>query len=192
MEVGEFLMRIIVGITGASGAIYGLRLIEVLKEAGCEIHAVVSEHGWQVLDYECGISPQEIKEKVDFLHDIKNIGACIASGSFKTDAMVVVPCSMRTLSSISNGIADNLLSRAADVMLKEGRKLIIVPRETPLNAIHLANMLKLSQLGVRILPASPGFYHRPTTLNQMIDMMVGKISDSIGIDHDLFPRWQGE
>jgi 4-hydroxy-3-polyprenylbenzoate decarboxylase len=192
MEVGEFLMRIIVGITGASGAIYGLRLIEVLKEAGCEIHAVVSEHGWQVLDYECGISPQEIKEKVDFLHDIKNIGACIASGSFKTDAMVVVPCSMRTLSSISNGIADNLLSRAADVMLKEGRKLIIVPRETPLNAIHLANLLKLSQLGVRILPASPGFYHRPTTLNQMIDMMVGKISDSIGIDHDLFPRWQGE
>lgn len=192
MEVGEFLMRIIVGITGASGAIYGLRLIEVLKEAGCEIHAVVSEHGWQVLDYECGISPQEIKEKVDFLHDIKNIGACIASGSFKTDAMVVVPCSMRTLSSISNGIADNLLSRAADVMLKEGRKLIIVPRETPLNAIHLANMLKLSQLGVRILPASPGFYHRPTTLNQMIDMMVGKIADSIGIDHDLFPRWQGE
>jgi 4-hydroxy-3-polyprenylbenzoate decarboxylase len=192
MGVGEFLMRIIVGITGASGAIYGLRLIEVLKEAGCEIHAVVSEHGWQVLDYECGISPQEIKEKVDFLHDIKNIGACIASGSFKTDAMVVVPCSMRTLSSISNGIADNLLSRAADVMLKEGRKLIIVPRETPLNAIHLANLLKLSQLGVRILPASPGFYHRPTTLNQMIDMMVGKISDSIGIDHDLFPRWQGE
>lgn len=192
MEEGEFLMRIIVGITGASGAIYGLRLIEVLKEAGCEIHAVVSEHGWQVLDYECSISPQEIKEKVDFLHDIKNIGACIASGSFKTDAMVVVPCSMRTLSSISNGIADNLLSRAADVMLKEGRKLIIVPRETPLNAIHLANMLKLSQLGVRILPASPGFYHRPTTLNQMIDMMVGKISDSIGIDHDLFPRWQGE
>lgn len=192
MEVGEFLMRIIIGITGASGAIYGLRLIEVLKEAGCEIHAVVSEHGWQVLDYECGISPQEIKEKVAFLHDIKNIGACIASGSFKTDAMVVVPCSMRTLSSISNGIADNLLNRAADVMLKEGRKLIIVPRETPLNAIHLANMLKLSQLGVRILPASPGFYHRPTTLNQMIDMMVGKISDSIGIDHDLFPRWQGE
>ncbi len=192
MEVGEFFMRIIVGITGASGAIYGLRLIEVLKEAGCEIHAVVSEHGWQVLDYECGIGSQEIKEKVDFLYDIKNIGACIASGSFKTDAMVVVPCSMRTLSSISNGIADNLLSRAADVMLKEGRKLIIVPRETPLNAIHLANMLKLSQLGVKILPACPGFYHRPTALNQMVDMMVGKISDSIGIDHDLFPRWQGE
>ena len=185
-------MRIIVGITGASGAIYGLRLIEVLKEAGCEIHAVVSEHGCQVLEYECGITQQEIKKQVDFLHDIKNIGACIASGSFKTDAMVVVPCSMRTLSSISNGIADNLLSRAADVMLKEGRKLIIVPRETPLNAIHLANMLKLSQLGVRILPASPGFYHRPTTLDDMINMMVGKICDTIGIDHDLFPRWKGE
>jgi 4-hydroxy-3-polyprenylbenzoate decarboxylase len=185
-------MRIIVGITGASGGIYGLRLIEVLKQAGCEIHAVVSEHGWQVLEYECGISQQEFVAKVDFLHDIKNIGACIASGSFKTDAMVVVPCSMRTLGSIANGIADNLLSRAADVMLKEGRKLVIIPRETPLNAIHLSNMLILSRLGVRIVPASPGFYHRPTTLNEVIDMMVGKICDTIGIDHDLFPRWQGE
>ncbi len=185
-------MRIIVGITGASGGIYGLRLIEVLKQEGCEIHAVISEHGWQVLEYECGISRQEIVAKVDFLHDIKNIAACIASGSFKTDAMVVVPCSMRTLGSIANGIADNLLSRAADVMLKEGRKLIIVPRETPLNAIHLSNMLTLSQLGVRIVPASPGFYHRPTMLNEVIDMMVGKICDTIGIDHDLFPRWQGE
>lgn len=185
-------MRIIIGITGASGGIYGLRLIEVLRNANCEIHAVISEHGWQVLNYECGISQKEVASKVDFLHDVKNIGACIASGSFKTDAMVIVPCSMRTLGSIANGIADNLLSRAADVMLKEGRKLIIVPRETPLNAIHLTNMLTLSQLGVRIVPACPGFYHLPTTLDDIIDMMVGKICDTIGIDHDLFPRWQGE
>jgi 4-hydroxy-3-polyprenylbenzoate decarboxylase len=187
-----YRLRIIVGITGASGAVYGLRLIEVLKEAGCEIHAVISEHGWQVLEYECGINQNDIREKVDFLHDVKNIAAPIASGSFKTDAMVVVPCSMRTVASISNGIADNLLSRAADVMLKEGRKLILVPRETPLNAIHLGNMLKLSQLGVRIVPASPGFYHRPTSLQEIIDMMVGKICDTIGIDHDLFSRWQGQ
>lgn len=185
-------VRIIVGITGASGAVYGLRLIEVLKEAGCEIHAVVSEPGWQVLEYECGISRQEIASKVDFIHDINNIAACIASGSFKTDAMVVVPCSMRTLGGIANGIADNLLGRAADVMLKEGRKLILVPRETPFNAIHLGNMLKLAQLGVRIVPACPGFYHRPGSLQEVIDMMVGKICDTIGIDHDLFPRWQGD
>lgn len=185
-------MKIIVGITGASGAIYGLRLIEVLKEAGCEIHCVVSEPGWQVLDYECKITRDDIMSKVDFLHDITNIGACIASGSFKTDAMVVVPCSMRTLGGIANGIADNLLGRAADVMLKEGRKLILVPRETPFNAIHLGNMLKLSQLGVRILPACPGFYHRPTTLEEVVDMMVGKICDTIDVEHNLFPRWQGE
>ena len=185
-------MRIIVGITGASGAIYSVRLIEVLKNAGCEIHAVVSEPGWQVLEYECGVTRSHITAKVDFLHDVNNIGACIASGSFKTDAMVVVPCSMRTLGGIANGIADNLIGRAADVMLKEGRKLILVPRETPFNAIHLGNMLKLAQLGVRIVPACPGFYHRPNSLQAIIDMMVGKICDTIGVDHDLFPRWQGE
>lgn len=185
-------MRIIVGITGASGAVYAVRLIEVLKEAGCEIHGVVSEPGWQVLQYECGITKPDMTAKVDFLYDVHNIGACIASGSFRTDAMVVVPCSMRTLGTIANGIADNLLGRAADVMLKEGRKLILVPRETPFNAIHLGNMLKLAQLGVRIVPACPGFYHRPKTLEEVIDMMVGKICDTIGVDHELFTRWQGE
>jgi len=185
-------VKIIVGITGASGGIYGFRLIEVLKEAGCEIHAVVSEPGWQVLKYECDINRQDISAKVDFLYDINNISASIASGSFKTDAMVVVPCSMRTLGGIANGIADNLLGRAADVILKEGRKLILVPRETPFNAIHLGNMLKLAQMGVRIVPACPGFYHRPANLQEVIDMMVGKICDTIGIDHDLYPRWQGE
>jgi len=164
-------VRIIVGITGASGAIYGLRLLEVLKEAGYEIHAVISEPGFKVLEYECGMTRQDILSRVDFLHDVHNIAACIASGSFKTDGMVIVPCSMRTLGGIANGIADNLLGRAADVILKEGRKLTIVPRETPLNAIHLGNMLKLAQLGVRIVPACPGFYHRPTTLQEVVDMM---------------------
>jgi len=191
-KVGVIIVRIIVGITGASGGIYGVRLIEVLKDAGCEIHAVVSDPGWQVLEYECGITRSDIASKVDFLYDVNNIAACIASGSFKTDGMVVVPCSMRTLGGIANGIADNLLGRAADVMLKEGRKLILVPRETPFNAIHLANMLKLAQLGVKIVPACPGFYHRPANLQEVIDMMVGKICDTIGVDHDLFTRWQGE
>ncbi len=185
-------MRIIVGITGASGSVYGVRLIEVLNSVGAEIHAVVTEHGWQVLAYECGIARDFIAGKVHKLHDVNNIAASIASGSFKTDAMVIVPCSMRTVGNIANGIADTLLTRAADVMLKESRKLILVPRETPLNAIHLSNMLKLAQLGVKIVPASPGFYHRPDNLTALIDMMVGKICDTIGIEHNLFQRWQGE
>jgi len=191
-KIGGNNMKIVVGITGASGVIYSIRLLEVLKAAGWEIHCVVSEAGWQVLAYECNITKQDIMAKVAFLHDVTNIAACIASGSFKTEAMVVVPCSMGTLGGIANGIADNLLGRAADVMLKEGRKLILVPRETPFNAIHLGNMLKLAQLGVKIVPACPGFYHRPTNLQAVIDMMVGKICDAIGVDHDLFTRWQGE
>lgn len=184
-------MRIIVGITGASGSIYGLRLIEVLKRFGCEVHAVVTDSGWQVLDYECGMAKTAFEKKVDMLHDIKNIGATIASGSFFSDAMVVAPCSMKTLGCIANGISDNLLTRAADVTLKENRQLILLPREAPFHAIHLENMLKLARLGVQIIPACPGFYHRPETLDDLINMMVGKICDALKLQHDLFPRWQG-
>ena len=185
-------MRIIIGITGASGSIYGIRLIEVLKKQNqCELHAVVTKSGWQVLQYECGITREILKEKVDLLHDVDNIGASIASGSFKNDAMIIVPCSMKTLASIAHGISDNLLSRAADVTLKEGRPLVIVPRETPLNAIHLENMLKLARLGVKVIPACPGFYHNPQNIQDIIDMLVGKICDSIHVEHTLFERWQG-
>lgn len=184
-------MKIVVAITGASGAIYGKRLLEVLKQGGHETHVVVSPPGWEVLQHECGIGRAEISELASVLHEADNIGASIASGSFLTDAMVVAPCSMRTLGSIAAGIADNLVMRAADVMLKEGRKLVLVPREAPLSAIHLENMLKLARLGVRILPASPGFYHRPATLEDLVEMMVGKICDSLGVEHQLVPRWQG-
>lgn len=184
-------MRIIVGITGASGSIYGIRLIEVLKAVGCEIHLVVSESGWQVLEYECGLTRTDMEARVDVLHDVNNIAASIASGSFRTDAMIIVPCSMRTVGGIANGIADSLLLRAADVVLKEGRPLLLVPRETPLNAIHLENMLKLARIGVKIIPASPGFYHRPETLDSLVDMMVGKMCDMLNIEHSLFERWQG-
>lgn len=187
------MRKIVVGITGASGGIYGLRLLEILQQIpDIEVHVVISEHGWQVLEYECGTTPETLQPFNCIIHDVKNIGASIASGSFQTEAMVVVPCSMRTIGNIANGIADNLLSRTADVMLKEGRKLIVVPRETPLSAIHLENMLKLARLGVRIVPACPGFYHRPQDLQSVIDMMVGKICDSLGVDHQLFTRWQGE
>lgn len=184
-------MRIIVGITGASGSVYGLRLIEVLKEKQCEVHAVVTTSGWKVLDYECGVSANMLRSKVDFLYDIDDIGATIASGSFHSEAMVIMPCSMKTLGSVANGISDNLLARAADVMLKEDRKLIMVPRETPLHAIHLENMLKLSRLGVKIVPACPGFYHLPQSIDDLVNMLVGKVCDQLNIEHDLFARWQG-
>lgn len=184
-------MRVIVGITGASGAAYGRRLLEVLCDSGCEVHAVVSDLGWQVLDYECGIGKDQIKPFVHSLYDVHDLSACLASGSFLTEGMVIVPCSMRTVGMIANGIGDNLLTRAADVMVKEGRRLIIVPRETPLSQIHLSNLLRLSQAGVTILPACPGFYHRPQTVDQVIDMIIGKICDSLRIHHDLYPRWQG-
>ena len=184
-------MRIIVGISGASGAVYGWRLLAVLRQAGCEVHVVVSEHGWEVLAHECKVGRNEIAGLVHRLYDNVDTGAALASGSFKTDAMVVAPCSMRSLGAIANGLADNLLVRAADVTIKENRKLILVPRETPLSVIHLDNMLKLAQIGVRIMPASPGFYHNPPDLPSLVDMMVGKVCDMLGIDHDLFKRWEG-
>lgn len=184
-------MKLVVGITGASGSIYALRLIEVLRQAGHEVYAVVTDSGWQVLDYECGVSREDLVKRVAVLYDNDNVGAAIASGSFRADAMVVLPCSMKTAASIAHSMSDNLLTRAADVMLKEGRKLILVPRETPMHAIHLENLLKLAQLGVRIMPAAPGFYHRPQTIEDLVDMLVGKICDQLGIDTDLFARWEG-
>ena len=184
-------MKIVVGITGASGSIYALRLIDVLKEAGHEVHAVVTDSGWQVLEYECGLKKADLLARVDVLYDNANVGAAIASGSFKVDAMVVLPCSMKTVASIAHSMSDNLLTRAADVMLKEGRKLVLVPRETPMHAIHLENLLKLAQLGVKIVPAAPGFYHRPKTIADLVDMLVGKICDQLGVEAELFPRWQG-
>lgn len=185
-------MRVVVGITGASGSIYGWRLINVLKQAGCEVHAVVTNHGWQVLEYECGVSSDAVAAIVDRLHAVDNMNASIASGSFKTDAMIIVPCSMRTLGAVANGIADNLLTRAADVTLKENRMLVVVPRETPVNVIHLGNMLKLAQIGVKIMPACPGFYHRPDDITALIDMMVGKICDMLNVEHNLYQRWTGK
>ena len=184
-------VKLVVGITGASGSTYALRLIAVAKAAGHEVHAVVTDSGWDVLAYECGISREQCSAQVDKLYENDNVGAAIASGSFRTDAMVILPCSMKTAGSIAHGISDNLLTRAADVMLKEGRRLVIVPRETPMHAIHLENLLKLAQVGACIVPACPGFYHRPQTLEDVIDMMVGKICDQLGIEHNLFERWQG-
>lgn len=183
--------RIIVGVSGASGAIYAYRLIQVLADSGIEVHFVASKAGLEVLEYECGLTMVQWTQMVHKIYDVNRIDSAIASGSFPCESMVIVPCSMKTLGSLANGIAGNLLTRAADVTLKEGRKLVLVTRETPVHAIHLENMLKLSHAGARIVPACPGFYHRPQTIEELVDMLVGKICDTLNVDNDLFERWTG-
>lgn len=184
-------MRVIVGITGASGAIYGLALLRALRDLGHEIHCTVSEYGWKVLDHECGVKEADIRSLVTSLYPVEDITAPIASGSFRADVMCVAPCSMRTLGAIANGLAGNLLCRAADVMLKERKNLVLAVRETPFNPIHLENMLKLARIGVGIVPASPGFYHHPRTIDDLVAIMTGRILDSMGIESNLFKRWSG-
>ncbi|MBP1155261.1 MULTISPECIES: flavin prenyltransferase UbiX [unclassified Paenibacillus] len=189
----------VIGITGASGAVYGVRLCRFLLSRGEQLHIVITDAGWRVLKEELGWDASRRQESLhqhlggyegsyEYVPN-QDVGAKTASGSFLTQGMVVVPCSMGTLSGIANGASDNLLERTADVMLKEGRKLILVPRETPLHAIHLENMLKLSRLGVRMIPAMPAFYQGPQTVDDLIDFVVGKIVDNMEIEHQLYKRW---
>ncbi|WP_062046789.1 UbiX family flavin prenyltransferase [Bacillus sp. JCM 19034] len=188
-----------VGITGASGAQYGIRLVQKLLSISCKVHLVLTEAAWQVFQLELNLDTSNREKLLNQLfsenserlqiHSLNDYSAAIASGSYQHDGMVIIPCSMGTLSSIASASSNNLLERAADVMLKEKRKLIIVPRETPLNEIHLENMLKLSKMGVTILPAMPGFYQQPTDINDLIDFVVGKVLDNLGVDHSLFTRW---
>lgn len=184
-------MRVIIGITGASGAVYGLELLRQLKSHGHETHVIVSDYGQKVLTHECAAKAADIASLAHRLYDNADLAASIASGSFRGDAMVIAPCTMRTLAAVASGLADNLICRAADVMLKERGNLVLVVRETPLNSIHLENMLKLSRMGVGIMPACPGFYHRPYSINDLVKLMVGRIMDSLGAQNSLFPRWQG-
>ncbi|MEK3881454.1 UbiX family flavin prenyltransferase [Paenibacillus sp. PL2-23] len=196
--------RWIVGLTGASGAIYGIRLIKELLRQQYEVHLIVSEAGWRVLKEELGWEtvrradalgqafPGSLDAGALVYHPNGDIGASIASGSFRVEGMLIMPCSMGTLSAIAHGASSNLMARAADVMLKEGRKLLLVPRETPLHAIHLENMLKLARLGVRMVPAMPAFYFKPQSMDEMIDFLVGKVLDNVDIEHDLYRRWGDE
>lgn len=187
--------KIVIGITGASGSIYAKRLIEELLKKEVYLHIICTDTGKKVMKYETGIDLEqwvaELSKKYHHLRleDINNLFANVASGSYKFDAAVILPCSMGTLAEISNGLAKNLLCRVADVALKENRRLVIVPRETPFNAIHLENMLKLARLGVTILPAMPGFYHMPATMDDLIDFVVGKVLDSLSIENTLFKKW---
>jgi flavin prenyltransferase len=181
-------MRLIVGITGASGSLYAYTLIRALHQLNVETFVIATAMGEKVLRYECGIGMDEIKPYATILSN-ENLFAPISSGSVKTKGMVIVPCSMNTLGGIANGVGDTLMSRAASVVLKENRKLIIVPRETPLNLIHLENMVRLARAGACILPASPGFYHRPKEIWELINFMVARILDAFDIDHSLMTRW---
>jgi len=193
----------IVAITGASGSIYGLRLVKALIEHEFMVYLIVSRPALIIMNHEMGLDWSEAtgpeterniqeyfsSKQVRYFND-NDLSASISSGSFITDGMFVVPCSMKTLSGIANGYANNLIERAADVTLKEGRRLILSPREMPFNAIHLENMLRLARMGVTIAPPVPGFYHRPQGVNDLVDFVVGKLMDSMGIRHDIFNRWR--
>lgn len=185
-------MKIAVGLSGGSGAIYALALLQYLGELGVERHLVATRMGLKVMEHECGIAEQELRAYCEYYHDNQNLGSVLASGSAPLDGMAVVPCSMKTLAGIAGGYSDSLLTRAADVCIKERRRLVLAVRETPLSPIHLENMLKLARLGVVILPACPGFYHHPRDLSDIVRFMAGKLLDQLGIAHEVYPRWNGE
>ncbi len=185
-------MRLVVAITGASGVIYGIRALEVLKKLGVETHLIMSEWGAKNVKIETDKTADYVRSLATKCYEDGNMAAVVSSGSFKTHGMAVIPCSMKTLSSIANAFDDSLVSRAAGVCIKEQRKLVLVPRETPLSKIHLDNMYRLADTGAVILPAMPGFYHRPETMDDLIDHVVGKVLDQFDIDHDLFKRWGGQ
>jgi flavin prenyltransferase len=183
-------MKYFISIGGASGSIYGIRLLEELKKAGHEMHLVVSSGAQKILEEETKYTYQTLKKKADIVYDNDDVCAGPASGSFHLDGMIVIPCSMKTLSAIANGYGDTLTSRAASCCLKEGRKLILVIRETPLDLPGIKNMLAAKQSGAVILPAMPAFYQKPKTIDDMVDFIVGKTLDQLNIKHTLFKRWK--
>ena len=188
------MKRLVIGIAGASGVIYAVRLLEVLHDvANVETHLVLSDAARQTIGYETNFTVEKVMELADVQHSIKNIAASISSGSFKTMGMVVVPCSMKTLSGIAMSFSDNLLLRAADVTLKDRRPLVLLPRETPLHLGHLRLMVQVSEMGAILLPPMPAFYHRPKTVDDIINQTVNRVLDvlKIELEHDLFDRWTG-
>lgn len=184
-------MKIIVGISGATGAIFGVRMLEWLNEAGVETHLVISPWAGATIRHETGYTVKDLEALASFTYSHKDQGARISSGSFQTDGMIVAPCSMKTLAGIRTGLADNLLTRSADVMFKERKKLVLLTRETPLNQIHLENMLELTKMGAMILPPMPAFYNHPQNLTEMVDHIVFRTLDQFGIHLSDAKRWEG-
>jgi 4-hydroxy-3-polyprenylbenzoate decarboxylase len=184
--------RLIVAITGATGAIYGVRLLQVLQAMpGIETHLLVSDAGVQTLHQELEMNRKDVESLADVIHNVREIGASIASGSFQSDGMIVAPCSMKTLASIAHGLSENLISRAADVVLKERRRLVLMVRETPFNLAHLRNMTAVTEMGGVIFPPLPSFYHHPQNIEEMVNHIVGRVLDLFAIPHVLTPRWPG-
>jgi flavin prenyltransferase len=183
--------RLIVGITGATGSIFGVRLLDALKAAGVETHLVLSRWGQRTVEHETGLTFADLESRASVVHGSGNMAATISSGSFRTDGMIIAPCTMRTAAAIAHGNGENLVHRAADVVLKERRRLVIVPRETPLSEIHLENLLKLARMGVAIVPPMPAFYNKPATLEDMVDHIVARVLDQFDIDAAFARRWDG-
>ena len=185
-------MLIIIGITGASGAIYGIRLLQALSDMKeVETHLIVTAAGAETVKHETDWELNQVYSLADYYYDIDEIGARLASGSVKRDGMIIAPCTMKTMSAIANAYTDNLLIRAADVTLKERKKLVLLTRETPLHLGHIRNMEKVTEMGGIILPPIPAFYHKPQTIEDIIDQTVGKVLDIFDIDYSLYRRWQG-
>ncbi len=187
------MKKLIVGITGSTGSVLGVRLLEILSGTDVETHLVISKWGHQTLEHETSYSYDQVAAMADVTYGPGDMGAAVSSGSFRTEGMVIIPCSMASLAAISSGQGSHLVHRAADVILKERRKLVLVARELPLNDIHLENMLKLSRMGVSIVPPMMAFYNHPETIEDMVDHVVMRVLDQFDIDlpEDLFARWQG-
>jgi 4-hydroxy-3-polyprenylbenzoate decarboxylase len=184
--------RLIVAITGATGAVYGVRLLERLRATpGVETHLVISDAATLTLHQEVGLQRRDVEALAHVVHKNREIGASIASGSFQSDGMVIAPCSMKTLAAVAHGLSDNLIARAADVILKERRRLVLMVRETPFNLAHLRNMTAITEMGGIVFPPLPSFYNKPGSIDEMVDHTVARVIDLFGIENDLAPRWAG-
>jgi len=186
------MKKIVIGISGATGVIYGIRMLEVLREIEVESYMIITHAAQKIIPLETEYKITYLESLADYVYDVDNLGAAISSGSFVTDGMAVIPCSIKSLSAIANSYNENLLIRAADVTLKEGRKLVLVVRETPLHQGHLQLMARASSMGAVILPPIPAFYHMPKTIEEIVDQTIGKVLDQFGIEHRLYKRWNND
>ncbi|QJQ06907.1 UbiX family flavin prenyltransferase [Undibacterium piscinae] len=192
MSAAHAPRKLIVAITGATGVIYGVRLLQALRELpDVQSHLLISEAGVLNLHQELDFNRKDVEALADVVHNVRDVGASIASGSFQSDGMIIAPCSMKTLAAVANGLSDNLITRAADVVLKERRRLVLMVRETPFNLAHLRNMTSVTEMGGIIFPPLPGFYHKPESIQEMVDHTVGRVLDLFALPHHLTPRWNG-
>jgi flavin prenyltransferase len=184
--------KLIVAITGATGAIYGVRILDMLRKlGGVETHLLISSAGWLNIQHELQLTKDDLHARADVVHSVRDVGASIASGSFATDGMIIAPCSMKTLASVAHGLSDNLIARAADVTLKERRRLVLLVRETPFNLAHLRNMTAVTEMGGVIFPPLPAFYNQPASIDEMVDHTVARVLDLFALGPALSPAWQG-